>query len=151
MSQTLQFDPFAMWKTIYEQTEANWNDAIQQSMKKETFSEGMGETLNYYLQFQELAKKMTESYLKQANMPTRGELADVASLIINLEEKVDSLDDRFDEELSKLDAAKEIAQLRRVVSNLDKKLDLIMEAVEKMNQHKAAPSTPASAEAQPKK
>ena len=151
MSQTLQFDPFAMWKTIYEQTEANWNDVIQQSMKKETFSEGMGETLNYYLQFQELAKKMTESYLKQANMPTRGELADVASLIINLEEKVDSLDDRFDEELSKLDAAKEIAQLRRVVSNLDKKLDLIMEAVEKMNQQKAAPSAPAAAEAQPKK
>ncbi|MEK3934833.1 polyhydroxyalkanoate biosynthesis repressor PhaR [Sporosarcina sp. FSL W7-1349] len=151
MSQTLQFDPFAMWKTIYEQTEANWNDAIQQSMKKESFSEGMGETLNYYLQFQELAKKMTESYLKQANMPTRGELADVASLIINLEEKVDNLDDRFDEEIAKLDAAKEIAQLRRVVSNLDKKLDLVMEAVEKMNQQKAEPSTPAAAEAQPKK
>lgn len=151
MSQTLQFDPFAMWKTIYEQTEANWNDVIQQSMKKESFSEGMGETLNYYLQFQELAKKMTESYLKQANMPTRGELADVASLIINLEEKVDRLDDRFDEEIAKLDATKEIAQLRRAVTNLDKKLDLLMEAVELGAKQQAAPDKQAALETQPKK
>ncbi|MFS0574016.1 polyhydroxyalkanoate biosynthesis repressor PhaR [Sporosarcina sp. 179-K 3D1 HS] len=151
MSQTLQFDPFAMWKTMYEQTEANWNETIQQTLNKESFSEGMGETLNYYLQFQELAKKMTESYLKQANMPTRGELADVASLIINLEEKVDHLDDRFDEEIAKLDATKEIVQLRRSVANLEKKLDLIIEAVEKGNKQQSASSASPVAETQLKK
>ena len=122
MSQTLPLDPFKMWKNIYEQTEANWNDVIQESLKKESFSEGMGETLNYYLQFQELAKETTESYLKQMNMPTRGELADVASLVINLEGKVDDLEDKFDDELSKLDASKEISQLRRAFTNLEQKI-----------------------------
>jgi polyhydroxyalkanoic acid synthase PhaR subunit len=131
LSQTLPLDPFKMWKNIYDQTEANWNDAIQESLKKESFSEGMGETLNYYLQYQELTKKTTESYLKQVNIPTRGELADVASLVINLEGKVDDLDDKFDEELSKLDATKEISQLRRTVTNLEKKLDKVLEALEK--------------------
>ncbi len=130
MSQTLPLDPFKMWKSIYDQTEANWNDAIQESLKQESFSEGMGETLNYYLQYQELTKKTTESYLKQVNIPTRGELADVASLVINLEGKVDDLDDKFDEELSKLDATKEISQLRKTVTNLEKKLDKVLETLE---------------------
>ena len=122
LSQTLPLDPFKMWKSIYDQTEANWNDAIQESLKKESFSEGMGETLNYYLQYQELTKETTESYLKQVNIPTRGELADVASLVINLEGKVDDLEDKFDDELSKLDASKEISQLRRAVTNLGEKI-----------------------------
>jgi polyhydroxyalkanoic acid synthase PhaR subunit len=136
LSQTLPLDPFKMWKSIYEQTEANWNDVIQESLKKESFSEGMGETLNYYLQYQELAKGTTESYLKQMNMPTRGELADVASLVINLEGKVDDLEDKFDDELSKLDASKEISQLRRAFTNLERKLDKVLEAVEVLSKEK---------------
>ena len=56
------------------------------------------------------------------NMPTRGELADVASLVINLEGKVDDLEDKFEEELGKLDATKEISQLRRSVLNFGAKI-----------------------------
>ena len=136
MSQTLPLDPFKMWKNIYEQTEANWNEAIQESLKKESFSEGMGETLNYYLQFQEYSNEATESYLKQMNMPTRGELADVASLVINLEGKVDNLEDKFEEELGKLDATKEISQLRRSVLTLERKLDKVLEVLEGIEKEK---------------
>jgi len=136
LSQTLPLDPFKVWKNIYEQTEANWNGAIQESLKKESFSEGMGETLNYYLQYQELAKGATESYLKQMNMPTRGELADVASLVINLEGKVDNLEDKFDEELGKLDTTKEISQLRKSVINLERKLDKVLEVLEGIDKEK---------------
>jgi polyhydroxyalkanoic acid synthase PhaR subunit len=141
LSQTLPLDPFKMWKSIYDQTEANWNDAIQESLKKETFSEGLGATLNHYLQYQELAKGTTESYLKQVNIPTRGELADVASLVINLEGKVDDLDDKFDKELSKLDVTKEISQLRKAVTNLEKKLDKVLEAIEFTGKENSAKTT----------
>jgi len=133
LTQSIPLDPFKMWKDMYDQTESNWNQAIQESLKKESFSEGMGETLNFYLQFKELAKKTTESYLQEVNIPTRGDLADVASMIINLEEKVDNLDEKFEGELSKIDASKEIIQLKSAVTNLEQKLDGILRVLETLS------------------
>jgi len=117
----MSFDPFAMWKTFYEQTEANWTGAIHETLKKESFSEGMGEVQNYYLQAQGLTNDTTEALLKSVNLPTRNEVADVAALVINLESKLDDLDDGLGEELS---------QLKNAVANLDQKLDRLLEAFE---------------------
>lgn len=133
MTATNSFDPFKMWKNIYDQTESNWSDIIQQSMKKESFSEGMGETLNQFLQFQELSRKMSESYLEQMNVPSRDEVANVASLVINLEEKLDNLEEGLENDLEKLNKEKEIGQLRRSISNLDKKMDQILQVIEGLN------------------
>lgn len=129
MSQTLPIDPFKMWKDIYEKTESTWSDAIQESLGKESFSEGLGQTLNGYLQYQEFVAKTAESYLKELNMPSRDEVANVASLVINTENKVDSLEDQLDQLTE--DNTKEINSLRRAITNLDKKLDLILAEVEK--------------------
>lgn len=133
MTTTKSFDPFKMWKNIYDQTESDWSGIIQQSMRKETFSEGMGETLNPFLQFQELSRKMTESYLEQMNVPSRDEVANVASLVINLEEKIDGLEEGFEENSEKLNKEKEIGQLRKSITNLDKKMDKILQAIDKLN------------------
>lgn len=136
MSTQMPFDPISIWKNIYEQTEKNWSQALHDLMEKEAFSEGMGETLNHYLQYQELVNKMTEAYLKEVNLPSRSEVADIASLIINLEEKVDNLDDDVDERLAEVSKTKEVRQLRRAVTNLDKKVSSILEAIELMNEDK---------------
>ncbi|MFD1929094.1 hypothetical protein ACFSFY_13710 [Sporosarcina siberiensis] len=133
MSKSIPLDPFKMWKDMYDQTESNWNEAIQESLKKESFSEGMGETLNFYLQFKELSKKTTETYLQEVNIPTRDDLAEVSSLVINLEEKVDGLNDKFEDELSKIDSSKEINQLKTVVTNLEQKLDGVLRVLETLS------------------
>lgn len=130
MTKTNTLDPFKMWKNIYDQTESSWSEIIQQSMRKESFSEGMGETLNQFLQFQELTKKMSESYLEQMNVPSKDELANVASLVINLEDKIDNLEDSFEKDIEKLDRAEEITELRNSVTALDKKMDLVLQAIE---------------------
>ena len=136
MPHTKLMDPFTMWKDIYDKTEATWSEAILETMKKESFSEGMGQTLNSHLQSQELISKMADAYLKQVNMPTRGEVAGVASLIINLEEKVDDLQDSFEEDTLKI----EIGQLKRAVANLEKKIDKVIELVEKTTDKKIVPA-----------
>ena len=117
MTKTLPFDPFNMWKTFYEQTDANWTGAIQDMLKKESFSEGMGETLNQYLQAQKLMNETTEAYLKSVNLPTRSEVSDVASLVINLESKLDALEDGLEEEIN---------QIKIAVSTLDRKIDKLL-------------------------
>ena len=54
-------------------------------------------------------------------MPTRSEVADVASLVINVESKLEALDDGLDEEIN---------QLKIAVSLLDKKIDKLLSALE---------------------
>lgn len=136
MSTKLPFDPMSMWKTVYEQTESNWSKVLQEMMEKEAFSEGMGETLNYYLQYQELVNKMTETYLKEVNIPSRSEVANIASLVINLEEKIDQFNDDLDEKFAELNQSKEMIQLRRSITNLDKKVSTIIDQVERLNEDK---------------
>ncbi|MFB6469238.1 poly(R)-hydroxyalkanoic acid synthase subunit PhaE [Cytobacillus sp. Hz8] len=125
-------DPFKVWKDIYQQTEAKWNEAIHETMQKEAFAEWMGQVQSAYLQYQELVQKTTENYLKQISVPTRDEISSVASLIINLEEKVDNLDQKIDDELDSLSANEEITKLKSSISKLDKKLDNILKVVQQL-------------------
>lgn len=136
MPQAKFMDPLTMWKDIYEKTEATWSEAIQDSMKKEPFSEGMGQTLNNHLQYQELISKMTETYLKQVNMPTRGEIASIASLVINLEAKIDDLQDKIEVDPVENETNNDINLLKISVINLEKKLDKVIALLETSNEKK---------------
>ncbi|SES38753.1 polyhydroxyalkanoate biosynthesis repressor PhaR [Psychrobacillus sp. OK032] len=125
MTQTTSFDAFTMWKNVYEKTESTWRDAIQDTLGKESFAESLGQIQSQYLQYQGFLNKITESYLKQANMPSRDEIANIASLVINVESKMDDLEDQMD--VNKFDTSKEIEQLKKGLNNLDKKLDKVIE------------------------
>lgn len=127
MSTNIPLDPISMWKKIYEQTEANWSNVLQELMEKEAFSEGMGDTLNQYLQYQELVNKMTETYLKEINIPSRQEIADIGSLIINLEEKFDQLNDEIDERFQQLN------KLEKSLTKIDEKISTIYQSSKSIN------------------
>jgi polyhydroxyalkanoic acid synthase PhaR subunit len=116
-----------MWKDMYEHTEKAWNDVIQDTLGKEVFSEGLGQVQSSYLQYHEMISNLTEAYFKQANIPTREEVANVASLVINLEDKIDNIDDQLYENSETI--SKEINQLKRTVGNLEKKFDKVLEAI----------------------
>ncbi|MFJ7736636.1 polyhydroxyalkanoate biosynthesis repressor PhaR [Lysinibacillus sp. NPDC097287] len=127
MTQKIPFEPFTMWKDMYEHTEKAWHDVIQDTLGKESFSEGLGQIQSSYLQYHETINNLTEAYFKQANIPTRDEVANVASLVINLEDKIDNIDDQLYENSETV--TKEINQLKRTVGNLEKKFDKILEAL----------------------
>lgn len=141
MTQTTSFDAFTMWKNVYEKTESTWRDAIQDTLGKESFAESLGQIQSQYLQYQGIVNKMTESYLKQVNLPSRDEIANVASLIINVESKVDDLEDQMD--VHKADTSREIDQLKKVVNNLDKKLDRVIELLDKSLESQNTPKAAA--------
>lgn len=112
---------------MYEHTEKSWNDVIQDTLGKEAFSQGLGQIQASYLQYHEMVSNLTDDYLKQTNVPTRDEIANVASLVINLEDKVDNIDDQLYENSETV--TKEINQLKRAVGNLEKKFDKVLEAI----------------------
>ncbi|MED3660566.1 polyhydroxyalkanoate biosynthesis repressor PhaR [Ureibacillus sp. FSL K6-8385] len=144
MSQS-SFDVFALWKEIYNRTESVWQDAIQETLEKKSFAESLGQIQSQYVQYQELVNKMTESYLKQANIPTRDEIANVASLIVNVDSKIDQLEDEFDEERERI--FKEIDALKKSVASLEKKLDKVIDLLNKSLETTEEPQTSVAAAA----
>lgn len=130
MTQKNFLDPFQVWKSMYDKTESKWNEVIHENMQKEGFSEWMGQVQNGYLQYQQMVQKTTETYLKQANMPTRDEISSIASLIINLEEKVENLDEKIEEELLTNSAASEINKIKASIAKLDKKIDTLLKVIQ---------------------
>lgn len=124
---------------MYEHTEKAWHNAIQDTLGKESFSEGLGQIQSSYLQYHEMMSNLTEAYLKQANIPTRDEVANVASLVINLEDKIDTIDNQLYENSETV--TKEINQLKRTVGNLEKKFDKVLEAIAALDKKIAAGET----------
>ena len=136
MTQKISFEPFTLWKDMYQHTEKAWNDVIQDTLGKESFSEGLGQIQSSYLQYHEMINNLTEAYFKQANIPTPDEIANVAALVINLEEKIDTIDDQLYENSEA--SSKEISQLKRIISKLEKKFDKILEAISALDSKIAA-------------
>ncbi|MGM9924484.1 MAG: poly(R)-hydroxyalkanoic acid synthase subunit PhaE [Bacillus sp. (in: firmicutes)] len=134
MTEKTTIDPFALWKSLYDKTEENLNDVIHDTLKTEGFSEWLGQVQSGYLQYQEFVQHTTDIYLKQINMPTREEISNIASLVIQVEEKVESLDQKIDEELLDHSLASEVAKIKSNITKLDKKMDQILKIVKNVQQ-----------------
>jgi hypothetical protein len=112
VSNTLKkMQPVNIWKE-YTQT---INKSIEDASKKEEFSKTMGDSLKLFLKQQEVVSKMTENYLKQYNIPSKKDIANISSLVVQLEEKVDELNEMFEEQK---------AAQQRIESKLDQLLSL---------------------------
>jgi polyhydroxyalkanoic acid synthase PhaR subunit len=144
VNQQISFDPFALWKQMYDKAEEQWSQTIDEAMKKEEFSKWMGQSMSGYLQYQEFARKSTEKYLEQANMPSRQDIANVASLVVNLEDKVDQLEQVIEENvvdsLKDLDVVKEIKSLKSEMTKMSKRMDQLFQLLAQNNGSNPAPN-----------
>jgi hypothetical protein len=110
VGQNTTLDPFKIWKEVYEKTESTWRGTIENSLGTEQFAQGLGQVQNQYVQYQELVKTLTDSYLKQANIPS-----------------IDNLDDFIYEQ--KETTTLEIAQLKQDIKSVEQKLDQLIEVL----------------------
>ena len=126
MTEKKMLDPFMVWKDLYDKTEENVTQVLHETLKTEAFSEWLGQVQSGYLQYQQFVQKTTDEYLKQMNMPTRDEISNIASLIINVEEKVDTLEEKIEDERLNVELSNEMSKIKGNISKLDKKLDQIL-------------------------
>lgn len=89
-------DPFALWRQIYEVNEQAWNAALERNMATPAFAEASGKVMETFLAFQKTVRENMRQYLETINVPTREDIARLGRLIVNLEEKIDQLDERLD-------------------------------------------------------
>lgn len=134
MSQQKIFNPFEMWKDFYNQTSTN----LDENMNAESTSKVMGQVLEMNLLYKKMLNETTERYFEQVNLPTRNDLANISSLIVNVDSKVDDLEDLIEEtksnQLNQAELKREMIDVKNKIKNLDAKLNLILSLLKKDNE-----------------
>jgi len=124
------YDPFLVWKELYEKTESYMGKALGETMNSEEFSKWMGNVLNFNLQLQKMIKETAERTLWQANMPSKEDMANIAALVVNVEEKVEAVEELLEAQqdepgVLRKDITKLKSDMKRIEGKLDKLLDLM--------------------------
>lgn len=133
MSNQKTFDPYSVWQDYYKTVEKFWGPSVNEKIGTEEFSEWMGKVLEGNLLFKQMTNKTTKQYLEQMNLPSREDLSNLSSLIVNLDTKVDDLEEKLEEnlenQLSLVTVKKDMTALNNDVKEIGRKLDEVLEFI----------------------
>ena len=120
------FDFYQTWKDFYTQSSA----MMDGKMKDNFPSQGLGQVLEMNLQFKKMLDETTERYLEFVNLPTKKDLAKISSQIVNVDAKVDDLEELLEENKDQhadpVALQTEMASIKSEMGSLDKKLNQII-------------------------
>lgn len=124
MSQDFNF--YDMWKDLYSQSSKLFDEKITNDFP----SQGMGQVLEMNLQFKKMIDEATIKYLEFMNVPTRNDIANISSLIVNVDAKVDDLEEIVEEKFAvqgdQESFQKELSNVKKEMKSLDNKLNQIL-------------------------
>jgi len=90
-------DLLTQWKQFLDQWIEAWSKVLGQTMGTEQFAKLMGQSLDQFLVAHAPAKKVVDQQVDQAlqalNLPSRSQLTAVAKQIVELEERIERLED----------------------------------------------------------
>src|SRR4026209_2120628 len=93
-------DLMAQWKQFLDQWIAAWSKVLEQAMGTEAFAKAMGKQMESFLNTSGPVKKAAEQQIDAGlaglGLPSRSQVIGVAAQIVQLEDKVDGLEDRLD-------------------------------------------------------
>ncbi|MFB5196046.1 polyhydroxyalkanoic acid synthase subunit PhaR [Neobacillus sp. KR4-4] len=123
---TEDFNVYDMWKDIYSQSSKLFDEKFGNDYP----SQGMGQLLEMNLQFKKMIDESTLKYLEFMNVPSRNDIANISSLIVNVDAKVDDLEEKLEQKLEnnegQLSFKSELSNVKKDVKNLDNKLNQIL-------------------------
>jgi len=145
----LPADPFTFLKQWYDATNETWSKAVGDIIGTEKFLEMGSQFLESYTSFTRTFNRASEAYFSRLQLATRSDIARVAELVVNLEDKVDRLDNEFEdfedtytqmtkdkatsELLGRLESVESnVAALPAAVESLGKRLDRVESKLDKL-------------------
>jgi polyhydroxyalkanoic acid synthase PhaR subunit len=111
MSQATTFDPVTSWKELYDRVESAWSGPIHEMLSSDQFAKAMGVTREQFLTGQKATKENLEAYWEQMRLPSKSDIARVASLVVGLENRLEAIEERVEAIASTLERA--VAQLEK--------------------------------------
>jgi polyhydroxyalkanoic acid synthase PhaR subunit len=120
------FNFYEMWKDLYSHSSKYFDEKISNDFP----SQGMGQILEMNLQLKKMIDESTLRYLEFMNVPSRNDIANISSLIVNVDAKVDDLEERLEEKLDNHGVQEsfktELSNLKKDMKSLDGKLNQIL-------------------------
>src|SRR5881296_150541 len=99
-------DLLTQWKQFLDQWIEAWSKVLGQAMGTEQFAKLMGQSLDQMLVSAAPAKKAMDQQIEQAlqalNLPSRTQLTAVAKQLVELEDRIDRLEDSISAKLRRL-------------------------------------------------
>ncbi|MCP1123787.1 hypothetical protein CN326_15215 [Bacillus sp. AFS018417] len=124
MAQNFNF--YQIWKDNYSRYSNFWDEQVT----KEFPAQGIGQMLEMNLQFKKMMNDTTERFYEFVNLPTRDDLAHISSQIVNIDAKVDDLEEFIqetqDNQGDSAELQREMANLKKDMKSLDTKLNQII-------------------------
>ena len=94
------------WKQFLDQWIEAWSKVLGQAMGTEQFAKLMGQSLDQMLVATAPAKKVVDQQIEQAlqalNLPSRSQLTGIAKQLVELEDRIDRLEDSINAKLRRL-------------------------------------------------
>lgn len=131
----LQTDPFTLFKEWYDATSEQWSKVVEETLSSKQFLESTRPLLESHASITAAFRHANEEYFKHLQLPTITDVANVAQLVINLEEKVDTIEDSLEnfeltnqatlESLAHLEQRLDQVATAEVVASLEQRLNQV--------------------------
>ncbi len=117
---------YEMWKDLYDKSSKLFDEKVKEDFP----TQDVGKMLEMDLLFKKMLNETTERYFEQVNIPTRDDISSMSSLIVNVDAKVDDLEELFEDtkanQVSKAEFTHEISNIKSDIKTLDQKLNSIL-------------------------
>jgi len=135
--QPLPVDPFEMFQDWYDATSKPWSRTVEENIASERFLAFAKPGLENYSHLMRTFRQASEAYFKMLQLPTLADVARVAELVVDLEEKVDTIEETIEhakEQQSTQGTATmaRIADVEQHLNHIQTRLERILTLLEKV-------------------
>ena len=131
--ETFPKDPLELTVQWYNATSGPLSELVQDVIEREEFLEPASRWLQNYASLYKVFRGRSEEALKNLQLPVRSDIARVAGLVVALEDKVDRIEEAFEDfeyGYAKPATAEELAGLEQRLDRVEGKLDRLLSALE---------------------
>ncbi len=133
--ETLPEDPLRFFVQWYNDTNERWSKAADELLRKGEVLESVSHSFETHARSYGKFRRTGEEGLNNFQIPTRSDVARVARLVVVVENKVDRIEEAFEEFIygdSEPATAEAVGSLEERMDRLEGKMDRILDALEKM-------------------
>jgi len=130
-------DPLQLTTQWYNATSGPFSDFVGDVIEREEFLEPSSRFLQSYAGFYKVFKRNSEDYLKNLQLPVRSDISRIAGLVVNLEEKVDRIEEvleDFEYGYAEPATTESVKGLETRLERVEGKLDRLLAALEGVSQ-----------------
>jgi polyhydroxyalkanoic acid synthase PhaR subunit len=126
-------DPLEFAVQWYNATSGPFSEFVHDVIEREEFLERASRWMQSYASFYKVFRRRSEEYLKSLQVPVRSDITRVAGLVVALEDKVDRIEEAFEEfeyGYARPATAEELGELEKRLDRVEGKLDRLLAALE---------------------